>query len=66
MMTTPPICSSSALCVVSADPISVALIPSRMKIAEKLPMNSRLGTSTRRALTPSFRSTGVTPITVDR
>ena len=29
-------------------------------------MNSRLGTSTRLAPTPSFRSAGVTPITVDR
>ncbi len=29
-------------------------------------MNSRLGTSTRRAPTPSLRSAGVTPITVDR
>ena len=47
-------------------PITVALSPSRMKIAEKLAMNSRLGTSTRRAPTPSFRSVGVTPITVER
>ena len=45
--------------------MTVALIPSRMKIAEKLPMNNRLGTSTRRAPV-SFRSAGVTPITVER
>ena len=37
-----------------------------MKIAEKLAMNSRLGISTRRAPTPSLRSTGVTPMTVER
>ncbi len=37
-----------------------------MKISEKLAMNSRLGTSTRRTPTPAFRSFGVTPITVER
>ena len=47
------------------DPITVALSPRRMKIAEKLAMNSRLGTSTRR--TPAVRrSAGVTPMTVER
>ena len=66
MMTTPPICSSVCLWVSSADPRAVALKPSRMKIEEKLAMNSRLGTSTRRAPTPSSRSAGVTPMTVDR
>ncbi len=50
----------------SVEPITVALSPSRMKIVEKLAMNSRLGTSTRRAPTPSLRSAGVTPITVER
>ena len=55
MITTPPICSSVCLWVLSAEPITVALIPSRMKIAEKLAMNSRLGTSTRRAPTPSLQ-----------
>ena len=47
-------------------PITVALRPSRMKIAEKLAMKSRLGTSTLLIPTPSCRSCGVTPITVDR
>ncbi len=46
--------------------MTVALRPSRMKIEEKLAMNSRLGTSTRRAPTPSLRSAGVTPMTVER
>jgi hypothetical protein len=43
----------------------VALSPSRMKIAEKLATNKRLGMSTRRMPT-SLRSAGVTPITVER
>jgi hypothetical protein len=66
MISTPPICSSACLCVLSAEPMTVALMPSRMKIAEKLAMNSRLGTRTRRAPTPPFISAGVTPITVER
>ena len=45
----PPTCSSVCLWAFSAEPIAVALSPSRMKIVEKLAMNSRLGTSTRRA-----------------
>ncbi len=66
MITTPPTCSSACLCVLSVEPMTVALMPSRMKIDEKLAMNSRLGTSTRRAPTPSCRSAGVTPMTVER
>ena len=66
MISTPPTCSSVVFVVFSVEPITVALSPSRMKISEKLAMNSRLGTSTRRAPTPSFRSAGVTPITVER
>ena len=65
MINTPPTCWRVCLWALSAEPITVALMPSRMKISEKLAMNSRLGTSTRRAPV-SFRSAGVTPITVDR
>ena len=53
MISTPPICSSACLWVLSVEPMTVAERPSRMKISEKLAMNSRLGTSTRRAPTPS-------------
>jgi hypothetical protein len=66
MITTPPACSSSCLWATRLEPITVALSPNRMKIVEKLAMNSRLGTSTRRTPTPSLRSAGVTPITVER
>ena len=45
-------CSSVCLFLISAEPIAVAPSPSRMKIDEKLAMNSRLGTSTRRAPAP--------------
>ena len=50
---------------VGAEPMAVALRPRRMKIVEKLAMNSRLGTSTRRQPVPSS-SDGVTPITIER
>ena len=66
MITTPPAYSSVCLWSLRLEPMTVALRPSRMKISEKLAMNSRLGTSTRRAPTPPFRSAGVTPMTVDR
>src|SRR5947209_7530361 len=61
----PPTCARTCLCAFRVEPMTVALRPSRMKMAEKLAMNSRLGTSTRRTPT-SLRSAGVTPITVDR
>jgi hypothetical protein len=57
--------SSTARLSASAEPIAVAASPERMKIVEKLAMNSTLGPSTRRALT-RFSSAGVTPTTVER
>ena len=66
IMSAPPTCASVCLWALSVEPIAVALSPSRMKIAEKLAMNSRLGTSTRRTPSRPLRSAGVTPITVDR
>ena len=57
--------SSVALFWISAEPIAVAPRPSRMKIAEKLAMNSRLGTRTRRTPAPCS-SFGETPTTVER
>ena len=52
-MIAPAMRSSVTLFWISAEPIAVALSPRRMKIEEKLAMNSRLGTSTRRAPTVS-------------
>ena len=57
--------SSVTLFWMSAEPIAVAPRPKRMKIAEKLAMKSRLGTSTRRAPAPAS-SFGETPTTVER
>jgi len=50
---------------ISAEPIAVAPRPSRMKIAEKLAMNSRLGTRTAPDAGPGS-SFGDTPTTVER
>jgi hypothetical protein len=49
----------------SVEPTPVAVSPSRMKIVEKLAMNSRLGPSTRQT---GARSSSVedTPVTADR
>ena len=63
-MIAPAMRSSVTLFWISAEPIAVALSPRRMKIAEKLATNSRLGTSTRRAPTVSS-SDGFTPATVE-
>jgi len=61
----PAIRSSRTLFSLSAEPIAVAPRPSRMKIAEKLVMKSRLGTITRRTLALGS-SLGAIPATVER
>ncbi len=65
MISTPPTVRSVTMWSVSSEPTCVAVSPSRMKISEKLAMNSRLGPSTRRA-PACWMSAGATPITVER